>query len=54
MKMIFLLVIFVWASCGMIGAILHNAGYRAGSWLFVPFMLAVPFIPLIAKMCGLI
>ena len=54
MKMIFALIMCVWAFCGVMVASLHNYDYKIGTWMFVISMLTVPFIPLIAKACGLI
>lgn len=54
MKMLFALIVLVWAGCGMLAVIFHGMEKSVGSWLMVLFMLFVPFIPLIACLCGLI
>lgn len=52
LKVIFVLIIIVWLFVGFLGN-LHCKENRVNYEMIV-FMLFVPFIPLIAKACGLI
>ena len=55
MKELFVLIIMIWGFFGLMG-IVHNASYeRCGAnWFMIIFYITVPFIPWIAKSCGLI
>lgn len=54
MKEFFVLMIMVWGFFGLMG-IVHNGSYerRGTNWFMVIFLLAVPLLPLLAKVCGL-
>lgn len=52
LKVIFVLIIVVWLFVGSLG-VLHCKENRVNYEMIV-FMLFVPFIPLIAKACGLL
>ena len=52
MMWVFAGIIAVWLLIGVIAMI--NAKNKCGSILLGVFMVFVPFIPLIAKMCGMV
>ena len=49
--MIFGLILIVWATIGMIGAIFQNS-FKKVNWCGILFLCLVPFIPFIAKFFG--
>lgn len=50
----FIAVIFVWVLLGFFGVFLRSMDVDFINWPMVVFFLAVPFLPIIAKVCGLI
>lgn len=50
-KVIFVGFIFTWMVIAMIG--LYNYNKPRVHWELIVFLLVVPFIPLVAKLCGL-
>lgn len=53
MKELFVLIVILWGIFGLIG-ITHNYSYNPRvNWGMILFLLTVPFLPLFAKMCGL-
>lgn len=54
MKETFVLIVLAWGILGLLGVV-HNCSYnRRTNWCMIIFMLSTPFLPLFAKMCGLI
>lgn len=54
MKELFVLIVVLWGIFGLMG-IIHNCSYNPRvNWCMILFLLTVPFMPLFAKMCGLI
>lgn len=52
MKTLFIIIMFVWAFIGFIGIL--NCKKNGIRWDMIIFCAFVPFIPLVAKVCGLI
>ncbi len=50
----FIAFIFVWVLLGFFGVFLHSMDVDFVNWPMIIFMVAVPFISLIAKVCDLI
>lgn len=53
MQTIFVCVALVWLGLGFMG-ILHCKDVGGLNWWMLGFLLLVPFLPLVAKVCGLI
>ena len=53
MQTIFVCVVLVWLVLGFMG-ILHCKDVGGINWWMLAFLLAVPFMPLVALSCGLI
>lgn len=48
----FVLVVVLWASLGFMGVV-HCKDVGGVNWWMLAFLLAVPFLPLVAHVCGL-
>ena len=54
MKTIFVIIILIWALSGLFGIIQDARNNSRINFEMIFFLLFVPFIPLIAKWCGLL
>ena len=51
-KHLFVLVTVLWAGLGFMGVV-HSKDVGGVNWWMLAFLLAVPFLPLVAHWCGL-
>lgn len=50
----FMVTIFVWLFMGFLGIVLNAKRIQGPNFPMISFLLFVPFIPLVAKVCGLL
>ena len=51
---LFIVIILVWVLLGFFGVLLRSMNVDFVNWPMILFFLLVPFIPVVAKFCGLI